>query len=156
VVVDGGVGQVRAARAALDRAATRPVSLLGLAKREETVIREGAPPLRLSRRRPALHLLQRVRDEAHRFGLDYHRRLRTRARIASALDQIPGIGPGRRAALLKAFGSIEGIRAAAPEQVAAEARLPLALAERVRERLAGYQADPAPKQGRGPAREGAA
>jgi excinuclease ABC subunit C len=160
VVVDGGIGQVRAARAALDRASTRPAALIGLAKREETVIREGAPPLRLPRRSPALQLVQRVRDEAHRFGLDYHRRLRKRVRIASALDQIPGVGPTRRAALLKAFGSVAGIRDATPEQLA-RAGVPMAVAERVRAHLAseGLESAAAPgakAERRGPARKGAA
>jgi excinuclease ABC subunit C len=142
VVVDGGVGQVRAARLALDQSSTRPVALVGLAKREETVIRENAPPLRLPRRSAALQMLQRVRDEAHRFGLDYHRRLRQRARIGSALDAVPGIGPTRRAALLKAFGSVEAIREAPAERVASLAGVPLTVAERVREYLAGAESTP--------------
>jgi excinuclease ABC subunit C len=142
VVVDGGVGQVRAARLALDHSSTRPVALVGLAKREETVIRENAPPLRLPRRSAALQMLQRVRDEAHRFGLDYHRRLRQRARIGSALDAVPGVGPTRRAALLKAFGSIEAIREAPAERVASLAGVPLTVAERVREYLAGAESTP--------------
>ena len=162
VVVDGGVGQVRAARAALDRASTRPVALVGLAKREETVVREAAPPLRLPRRSAALQLLQRVRDEAHRFGLDYHRRLRKRARIASALDEIAGIGPTRRAALLKAFGSVAGIRDASAEQIAHTAGVPRAVAERVHAHLAREtagaptEAGASGSEGRGPARKGAA
>jgi excinuclease ABC subunit C len=80
VVIDGGLGQLGAARSALDQVATRPVELIGLAKREETVVRESAPPLRLPRRSTALRALQRIRDEAHRFGLSYHRALRSRAR----------------------------------------------------------------------------
>src|SRR6185369_16832037 len=159
VVVDGGVGQVRAARAALDRASTRPVALVGLAKREESVIREGAPALRLPRRSVGLQLLQRVRDEAHRFGLDYHRRLRRRTRIASALDEIPGVGPTRRAALLKAFGSVAGIRGATADQMASAAGLPLAVAERVHAYVTGPPAADGPAEGSrepGPRREGAA
>jgi excinuclease ABC subunit C len=160
VVVDGGVGQIRAARAALDRSATRPVSLVGLAKREETVVREVGPPLKLTRRHQALQLLQRVRYEAHRFGLDYHRRLRKRARIASALDAIPGVGPARRAALLKAFGSVGAIRSASAEQLVAEAGLSQALAARVHDQLAAADRE-APVSGadsrdRKPARESVA
>jgi excinuclease ABC subunit C len=136
VVIDGGHGQVSAARSALDKVATRPVSLVGLAKREELVVRETLPDLRLPRRSEALRALQRLRDEAHRFGLDYHRKLRSRARIGSALDRIPGVGPARRAALLKAFGSVDGLRAAAPEEIAERARVPLALARRVAGSLA--------------------
>jgi len=157
VVVDGGVGQVGAARAALDRASTRPVALVGLAKREETVFREGAPPLRLPRRSPALHLLQRVRDEAHRFGLDYHRRLRRRARIGSALDGIPGVGPTRRAALLKAFGSVSAMREATAEQLARGAGVPMSVAERVHAYVAGGTTSHDPGAGgEGGTREGAA
>jgi len=136
VVIDGGAGQVGAAREALSRVATRPVSLVGLAKREELVVREGLPDLRLPRRSESLRALQRLRDEAHRFGLEYHRKLRSRARIGSALDRIPGVGPARRAALLKAFGSVEALRDAAPEAIAERAHVPLALARRVAEGLA--------------------
>ncbi|HKQ57212.1 MAG TPA: excinuclease ABC subunit UvrC, partial [Candidatus Eisenbacteria bacterium] len=93
VVVDGGLGQIAAARHALDRIATRPVPLVGLAKREETVMRERGGPLRLSRRSASLRLLQRLRDEAHRFGLAYHRKLRGRARVSGALDRVSGVGP---------------------------------------------------------------
>ena len=131
VVVDGGIGQVRAARAGLDGASTRPVALIGLAKREERVVLESGPGLRLPRRSGALRALQRLRDEAHRFGLTYHRRLRRRARIASALDEIPGVGPTRRAALLKAYGSVAALREASPEDVARAAGIPRALAQRV-------------------------
>jgi excinuclease ABC subunit C len=136
VVIDGGAGQVAAARASLDKVATRPVSLIGLAKREELIVRENLPDLRLPRRSEALRSLQRLRDEAHRFGLEYHRKLRSRVRIGSALDRIAGVGPARRAALLKAFGSIDALRAATPEQMVEQARVPLALARRVAEGLA--------------------
>jgi excinuclease ABC subunit C len=137
VVVDGGAGQVGAARAALDRVATGVVPLVGLAKREEIVIREHLGPLRLPRRSPALRALQRLRDEAHRFGLTYHRGLRRRARIASELDEVPGVGPARRAALLKEFGSVAALREASAEEIARRARVPLALAIRVAEALGG-------------------
>jgi excinuclease ABC subunit C len=139
VVIDGGAGQLSAARAAVAKVATRPVALIGLAKREELIVREGAPDLRLARRSPALRALQRLRDEAHRFGLEYHRTLRSRARIGSALDQVPGVGPTRRAALLKAFGSVVALREASPEQIAERARVPLALALRVAQHLAGQE-----------------
>jgi excinuclease ABC subunit C len=135
VVIDGGEGQLGAARAALDRVATRPVALIGLAKREETVVREGAPALHLPRRSASLRALQRLRDEAHRFGLAYHRKLRGRARLTGALERVPGVGPARRAALLKAFGSVAALAAAEPARVAEQARVPLALAARVVEAL---------------------
>jgi excinuclease ABC subunit C len=137
VVVDGGVGQIGAARRALDRAATRPVPLIGLAKREETVMRERGSPLKLPRRSPSLRMLQRLRDEAHRFGITYHRLLRGRARIASELDQVPGVGPARRAALLHAFGSVAALRGVAAEEIARRAELPLPLARRIAARLSG-------------------
>ena len=137
VVIDGGAGQVGAARASLDRVAKAPVALIGLAKREELIVREGLPDLRLPRRSEALRALQRLRDEAHRFGLDYHRKLRSRARIGSVLDRIAGVGPMRRAALLKAFGSVDALRDATPEQMVERARVPLAIARLVADGLAG-------------------
>jgi excinuclease ABC subunit C len=136
VVVDGGEGQLGAAREVLGRVATRPVPLIGLAKREETVIRADGPPLVLARRDPALRALQRLRDEAHRFGLAYHRTLRGRARLASDLDRVPGVGPARRAALLRAFGSVAAVRAASADEIARRAGLPGALAARIAEHLA--------------------
>jgi len=136
VLVDGGPGQLSAARAALERSATTPVALFGLAKREEEIVLENGPPLRLPRRSPALRALQRLRDEAHRFGLTYHRVLRRRARIASEIDRVPGVGPARRAALLKEFGSVAALKAATAGEIADRARVPLALAQRVVDRLA--------------------
>ena len=144
VLVDGGQGQLSAARGALSRVSTRDVPLIALAKREERVERENGPPLALPRRSPALRALQRVRDEAHRFGLAYHRLLRRRTRLASDLDRVPGIGEARRAALLKAFGSVEGLKGASAEEIAARAGVPRTLAERVARHLAGGLAeDPA-------------
>ncbi|HTK32017.1 MAG TPA: excinuclease ABC subunit UvrC [Candidatus Saccharimonadaceae bacterium] len=136
VLIDGGAGQLGAARAALDRVATRSVAMIGLAKREETVIRERGAPLVLPRRSPALRALQRVRDEAHRFGLTYHRKLRGRRRVVSALDAVAGVGASRRAALLKAFGSVGALREATPEEIAARAHVPASVAARVAEYLA--------------------
>jgi excinuclease ABC subunit C len=140
VMVDGGAGQVGAARAALERVTTRPVPLIGLAKREETVVREQGDPLSLPRRSPALRALQRLRDEAHRFGLAYHRKLRGRARITSVLDGVQGVGPARRAALLKAFGSVAALAAAAPEEIARRAGVTQAVAARVAAHLRGAAA----------------
>jgi excinuclease ABC subunit C len=136
VLIDGGAGQLGAARAALDRVATRSVAMIGLAKREETVVRERGAPLVLPRRSPALRALQRVRDEAHRFGLTYHRKLRGRRRVVSALDAVAGVGASRRAALLKAFGSVGALREATPEEIAARAHVPASVAARVAEYLA--------------------
>ncbi|MFN8588252.1 MAG: excinuclease ABC subunit UvrC [Candidatus Eisenbacteria bacterium] len=139
VVIDGGAGQLGSARAAIEKVAAGPVAMIGLAKREELVVREGLPDLRLPRRSPGLRALQRLRDEAHRFGLEYHRKLRSRARIGSALDAVPGVGPTRRAALLKEFGSVDALRAASADEIAARARVPRALAQRVAEHLANRE-----------------
>ena len=136
VVIDGGQGQLAAARASLDRVSTRGVEAIGLAKREELIVREGLPDLRLPRRSAGLRSLQRLRDEAHRFGLEYHRKLRARARIGSALDAVPGVGPARRAKLLKAFGSVAALKQATALEVAERAKVPAALAQRVLEHLA--------------------
>ena len=135
VVIDGGHGQLAAARASLTKVSTRSVEAIGLAKREELIVREGLPDLRLPRRSAGLRALQRLRDEAHRFGLEYHRKLRARARIGSALDAVPGVGPARRAKLLKAFGSVAALREASVDQVVERAQVPASLAQRVLEYL---------------------
>ena len=94
--------------------------MLGLAKRLEEIILPGVEePLRLDRHDPALRMLQALRDEAHRFAIGYHRKLRDKRMEQSVLDTIPGIGPARRAALLKAFGSVRKLRKAAVDEVAA-------------------------------------
>jgi excinuclease ABC subunit C len=120
VVVDGGAGQVAAAAAALADLGIDDVSVCGLAKRLEEVWRPGQDyPVIMSRSSEGLYLLQRVRDEAHRFAITFHRAKRGKAAIGSALDGVPGLGPSRRAALLKAFGSVKAVSAATPEQIAA-------------------------------------
>ncbi|HKZ30082.1 MAG TPA: excinuclease ABC subunit UvrC, partial [Acidimicrobiia bacterium] len=112
ILIDGGAGQLsRAVRVLADLDLDIPV--VGLAKRMEEVYMPGRPePLRIPRDEEALHLLQRVRDEAHRFAVTYHRKLRSRTMIDSTLDDVPGIGPTRKKALLRRFGSLKGIRAA--------------------------------------------
>src|SRR5262249_41381865 len=130
VMVDGGTGQVSAARAALNEAGESALPLVGLAKREEVIYREAAPPLSLPRRSPALRVLQHLRNEAHRFGITYHRSLRTRARVRSELDAVPGVGPARRAALLRAFGLVAAPREAHPDEDARPGPVPPALAPR--------------------------
>jgi excinuclease ABC subunit C len=120
VVVDGGAPQVAAAAAALSELGIDDVSVCGLAKRMEEVWLPGQEyPVIMSRSSEGLYLLQRVRDEAHRFAITYHRAKRGKAAITSALDDVPGLGPSRRAALLKAFGSVKAISAASPEQIVA-------------------------------------
>jgi excinuclease ABC subunit C len=120
VVVDGGAGQVAAAAAALADLGIDDVAVCGLAKRLEEVWLPGQEyPVIMSRQSEGLYLLQRVRDEAHRFAITYHRAKRGKAAITSALDGVPGLGPSRRAALLKAFGSVKAISSASPQEIAA-------------------------------------
>ena len=122
LVVDGGKGQLSAARGALEELGVTDVALAALAKREELVFRpDRTAPIRLGRKNPALHLLQRLRDEAHRFAVSYNRKLRTKRTLRSDLSQIPGIGPERQRLLLSRFGSVRGVRAATPQEIA---RLP--------------------------------
>jgi len=123
LLIDGGPGHVSAAASALKEAGLVPgedVELLGLAKREEQLHLHGrGAPVNLDRKDPGLRLLQRVRDEAHRFGLAYHRLLRSKALQGSAIEDIPGIGPKKAAQLLTQFGSLEGIRRASTRSIAA-------------------------------------
>jgi len=119
VVVDGGAGQVAAAAGALAELGIDDVAVCGLAKRlEEVWLPDQQHPVILSRTSEWLYLLQRVRDEAHRFAITYHRAKRGKAATVSALDSVPGLGPARRAALLKKFGSVKAISAASDEEIA--------------------------------------
>jgi len=120
VVVDGGPLQAAAAARALAELGIDDVAVCGLAKRLEEVWLPGEEyPVILPRSSEGLYLLQRVRDEAHRFAIAYHRQKRGKAATASVLDDIPGLGPARRATLLKHFGSVRKLRAASVEEVAA-------------------------------------
>lgn len=119
LVIDGGRGQVSAAAAAMDSAGLS-IPLIGLAKeREEIWLRGASTPILLPATDPGLRLLQRLRDEAHRFAIGYHRTIRNKAAVASRLDSIPGLGPRRRRALLRRFGSVAGIAAASEAEIAA-------------------------------------
>jgi excinuclease ABC subunit C len=118
VVVDGGAPQVAAAQRALDELGIDDVALVGLAKRLEEVWVPGEEePLVLPRTSEGLYLLQRVRDEAHRFAIAYHRSKRSKSMVESALDGVPGLGDTRRKALLRHFGSLKRLRAATVEEV---------------------------------------
>ncbi len=120
VVVDGGAPQVAAAQKALDELGVDDVALCGLAKRLEEVWLPGDPhPVVLPRSSEGLYLLQRVRDEAHRFAIAHHRNRRSRTMTESALDGVPGLGATRRKALLKHFGSLKRLRAATVDEVLA-------------------------------------
>jgi excinuclease ABC subunit C len=119
VLVDGGRGQLQAALTALDRLGIE-LPIVGLAKREEEIwVPDRPEPVRLSRRDPALQLIQRVRDEAHRFALTKHRQRRGKRMRETGLTEIPGVGPARARLLLRRFGSVKGIRGADPSEIAA-------------------------------------
>ena len=120
VVVDGGLPQVNAAQAVLDELGIEEVAVVGLAKRlEEVWLPRTDYPVILPRTSEGLYLLQRLRDEAHRFAITFHRQRRSKAMTASALDGVPGLGAARQRALLKHFGSVKRLRAAEPEAIMA-------------------------------------
>src|SRR5690606_31943216 len=120
VVVDGGQPQVNAAQRVFDELGVEDVALVGLAKRLEEVWLPGDDfPLVLPRTSAGLYLLQRLRDEAHRFAITAHRGRRSKAMTRSVLDEIPGLGPARQKALLARFGSVANIRKATAEEIAA-------------------------------------
>jgi excinuclease ABC subunit C len=125
IVIDGGPGQLAAGVRALQAFRERGVAVISLAKRVEEVFVPGArAPIVLPHDTPALQLLQRVRDEAHRFAITHHRTRRDRAMTGSLLDDLPGVGPSRKRALLNHFGSPEAIVAASREELEATPGLP--------------------------------
>jgi len=137
VVVDGGLPQVGAARAVLDELGI-DTPIVGLAKRLEEIWVPGDEfPVILPRTSPALYLLQHLRDESHRFAITHHRAKRSAGMTRSVLDDVPGLGPARQAALLKAFGSVKRIRAASVEQISEVKGIGPALAATIHERLGG-------------------
>jgi excinuclease ABC subunit C len=118
VVVDGGLPQVNVARLAMDEAGVADIPVIGLAKRlEEVVVDSSDDPVILPRASEGLYLLQRIRDEAHRFAIAYHRQRRSRSMVDSLLDGVPGLGPSRRKALLARFGSLKQLRTATAEEI---------------------------------------
>ena len=136
VVIDGGRGQLGAALAAATALSLPPLPFIGLAKREEEIyLPDQAEPLRLSRRHTGLKLLQRARDEAHRFGVTYNRKRRTERTISSQLLSIPGVGPSRRRVLIERFGSLAGVRSANAAEIATLPGFSTVLAERILEHL---------------------
>jgi excinuclease ABC subunit C len=133
VIVDGGKGQVSAAHDVMRNLAVDDIPLAGLAKREELLYQvDSTDPVRLDRRSQGLYLLQRIRDEAHRFAISYHRRLRARQTSQSTLDRIKGIGPRRKKALLRKFGSLQAIREADVTDIAATPGMTQRLAEQLK------------------------
>ena len=120
VLIDGGKGQLNAAAEALQEKGLASLPIASLAKREEEIFVLGrSEPLHLSRRSPALRMLQQARDEAHRFAITFQRKRRTVRTITSELLRIPGIGESKRRLLLTTFGSLQAIRDATAEQIGA-------------------------------------
>ena len=136
IVIDGGKGQLSAAVEATTQLGLEELPIVSLAKREEEVFVPGrSESLRLSRRSPSLRLLQRARDEAHRFGLAYNRKRRTQRTITSELLSIPGVGPTKRRRLLERFGSLAGVRSASVAELASVPGFSTRLAERILDHL---------------------
>src|SRR5690606_13776056 len=138
VIIDGGKGQLGVAVEVLEEfGLAGQVPVVGLAKREEEVFRPHATdPLWLRRGSQSLHLVQRIRDEAHRFGITYHRNLRSKEQVRSRLDEIPGIGPQRRKAIMTHFGGdIERVRGASVEELMAVPGVSRKVAETIKENL---------------------
>jgi excinuclease ABC subunit C len=137
-VIDGGRAQLGAAAGAVLEAGARDTVVCALAKREEAVFLPDRPePVRLARNHGGLRLLQRVRNEAHRFANAYNRKLRRRRTLSSELASIPGVGPERQRRLLSRFGSVRAMREATEEQIAAVPGVPASVARRIRDHLGG-------------------
>jgi excinuclease ABC subunit C len=137
LIVDGGKGQLGVAVEVLKELGLyEVVPVAGLAKREELLFLPDRPePVRLPKDSPEMYLVQRVRDEAHRFAVSYQRGLRRKAMTRSRLEDIPGIGMKRRQALLKHFGSIDAIRNASVDEIASVPGMTRVVAQRVKELL---------------------
>jgi excinuclease ABC subunit C len=140
VVIDGGKGQLNAAHAALEALGLGALALISLAKREEEIFMVGrSESLRLARRSPALRILQQARDEAHRFAITFQRKRRALRTVTSELLRIPGVGERKRRQLLEAFGSLEGVRTASPEAIAALPGFSLKSAAKIQAALLGTE-----------------
>jgi excinuclease ABC subunit C len=139
LVLDGGKGQLGVGERVLRTLGlSDEIEIASLAKQFEEVYRPGSPdPIRIPRGTEALYLLQRVRDEAHRFAITFHRERRGRRMTTSVLDGVPGLGPARKKRLLATFGGVRALRAATPEELAALAWLPDSVAAALCERLQG-------------------
>jgi excinuclease ABC subunit C len=133
VIIDGGLGQANTARLVLDELGLHDMPVFGLAKEHEQLWPPGATaPIILPPTSQGMYLVQRIRDEAHRFAITYHRQLRAKAQTKSMLDELPGVGPARKRALLKVFGSTKQMRAATIEEIASVPGISRSLAERIR------------------------
>jgi excinuclease ABC subunit C len=152
ILIDGGLGQLMAAVEGLRQVGQEGIPILGLAKaraerrdrerKEERIFLPGRKnPIILHPTSPATHLLQRIRDEAHRFAVTYHRKLRGKALLASRLDEIPGVGETRRKRLLEAFGSVDAIAKASDEALCQAAGIPVQVAAQIRHTLTSRMPD---------------
>jgi len=136
VLIDGGKGQLSSAVEVMLHLGLQDIQLASIAKREEEIfLPELAEPVIMPRNSQALFLLQRARDEAHRFAITFHRNLRGKSSVKSALDLVPGIGPKRRKTLIKTFGSVKGIREASEDDIAAAPGMTKKLAAQIKEHL---------------------
>lgn len=138
IVIDGGKGQLSSALEVIRGLGISQVPVIGLAKREEEIFKEGAhTSILLDKMSPALHLIQHIRDEAHRFAITYHRKRLAKRNLVSVLDHLEGMGPKRRAALWKRFGSLDAMREASIDDLAAVEGMNRVVAERVHTFLQG-------------------
>jgi excinuclease ABC subunit C len=136
VIIDGGKGQLSAVVDVMREMGVKEIPVVGLAKQhEEIYVQDLSEPVVLPRTSQGLYLVQRIRDEAHRFAVTYHRGVRSKVGMQSALDSISGVGPKRKKALLRKFGSVRGIREASVDEIAATTGFTTALAERVKAQI---------------------
>lgn len=136
VIIDGGKGQLSSARKIMKAQGFASIPTFGLAEKEELLFSEGSPlPLVLPKDSEALYLVQRIRDEAHRFAISFHRDKRHKQAFTSVLDSVPGIGPKRKKVLLQTFGSVKGVQRAKPEDIAKALHLKLEKAQEIKEFL---------------------
>jgi excinuclease ABC subunit C len=136
VIIDGGKGQLSAVTDVMRDMGVQQIPTVGLAKQhEEIYVQDVSEPVVLPRASEALYLVQRLRDEAHRFAITYHRGVRSKAGMQSVLDNIPGVGPKRKKALLRKFGSVRGIREASVEDIASTVGFTSALADKVKAQI---------------------
>jgi excinuclease ABC subunit C len=136
MIIDGGKGQLSAVMEVLEEAGFADIPTFGLAKREEELFAPDRPePIVQEHDSPGMFLVQRIRDEAHRFAITHHRQVRSKRALTSPLDSVEGIGPARKRRLLREFGSLQAIREAPPELLTRRAGLPAGIAVRLKELL---------------------
>jgi excinuclease ABC subunit C len=136
VILDGGKGQLSAGQAALSDAGLLQIPIAALAKeREELFVPNRSEPIVLPRTSQGRYLVQRIRDEAHRFAVTYHQKVRGKRAVRSVLDDVEGVGPARKRALMRRFGSVKAMRDAPLEELAAVAGVGTALAGRIKQAI---------------------